>query len=90
MMASPLTTGQVLLFGRLKDAFGADRIPLPAGAATAAGLRTALAAERPDLADMLVGRAIRIAVNQEIVADEVSTAISPTDEIALMPPLSGG
>ena len=31
--------GTVLLFGKLKDAFGAPSIPLPAGVATAAALR---------------------------------------------------
>lgn len=83
-------TGQILLFGRLKDAFGAASIPLPAGAATAAALRTKLAEANPDLADMLRSRSIRIAVNQSLVADEPGTSISSSDEIALLPPLSGG
>jgi molybdopterin converting factor small subunit len=83
-------TGQVLLFGRLKDAFGAASIPLPAGATTAAALRARLAEANPDLADMLRSKSIRIAVNQSLVADEAATAIAPADEIALLPPLSGG
>jgi molybdopterin converting factor small subunit len=83
-------SGQVLLFGRLKDAFGAASIPLPVGAATAAALRAKLAEANPDLADMLRSRSIRIAVNQSLIADEAATRISPSDEIALLPPLSGG
>lgn len=83
-------SGQVLLFGRLKDAFGATAIPLPAGARTAAALRTMLAEANPDLADMLRSKAVRIAVNQTLVADEAGTPISAADEIALLPPLSGG
>jgi molybdopterin converting factor subunit 1 len=82
--------GQVLLFGRLKDAFGAASIPLPAGIATAAGLRASLAEANPDLADMLRSRSIRIAVNQTLVTDESAARIAPSDEIALLPPLSGG
>jgi molybdopterin converting factor small subunit len=83
-------SGTVLLFGRLKDAFGASSIPLPPGAATAAALRVKLADANPDLADMLRSKSIRIAVNQTLVADEAATRISPADEIALLPPLSGG
>jgi molybdopterin converting factor subunit 1 len=83
-------SGTVLLFGRLKDAFGAASIPLPAGVATAAALRTKLAEANPDLSAMLLSKSVRIAVNQTLVADEAATAISPADEIALLPPLSGG
>jgi molybdopterin converting factor subunit 1 len=83
-------SGQILLFGRLKDAFGAASIPLPAGVATVAALRKKLAEANPDLADVLRSRSIRIAVNQSLVADEAAKRISPADEIALLPPLSGG
>jgi molybdopterin converting factor subunit 1 len=82
--------GEVLLFGRLKDAFGASSIPLPAGVATAAALRASLAEANPELAQMLLSRSIRIAVNQTLVTDEGIAAISSSDEIALLPPLSGG
>jgi sulfur-carrier protein len=83
-------SGQVLLFGRLKDAFGAAFIPLPQGATTAAALREKLAEANPDLADMLRTKSVRIAVNQTLIADEAAVRISPSDEIALLPPLSGG
>ncbi len=83
-------SGTVLLFGRLKDAFGAASIPLPAGVATAAALRTKLAEANPDLSATLLSKSVRIAVNQNLVADEAATAISVADEIALLPPLSGG
>lgn len=82
--------GVVLLFGRLKDAFGAASIALPEGAGTAAELRALLIELNPDLADMLRAKTVRIAVNQELVTDEAGTRISETDEIALLPPLSGG
>lgn len=83
-------SGQVLLFGRLKDAFGAASIALPLGADTAAGLRAKLAEANPDLADMLRSKSVRIAVNQVLVTDEAAARLSPSDEIALLPPLSGG
>jgi molybdopterin converting factor small subunit len=82
--------GTVLLLGRLKDAFGASSIALPDGVATAAGLRARLVELNPDLAEMLRAKTVRIAVNQELVADEAGTPVSADDEIALLPPLSGG
>jgi molybdopterin synthase sulfur carrier subunit len=82
--------GTVLLFGRLKDVFGAPSIPLPSGVSTAAALRDSLAAANPDLASVLRSKSVRIAVNQTMVADEAAARISPSDEIALLPPLSGG
>lgn len=82
--------GVVLLFGKLKDAFGAASVALPVGVATAAELRARLAELNPDLADMLRAKTVRIAVNQDLVVDEAETRISASDEIALLPPLSGG
>lgn len=83
-------SGNILLFGRLKDVFGGSTLPLPPDVDTVAALRAKLAALHPDLADMLHDRTIRIAVNQELVADEAAVRISARDEIALLPPLSGG
>lgn len=82
--------GAVLLFGRLKDSFGAASIEMPEGAGTAAELRALLIAANPDLAETLRSKSVRIAVNQELIADEAATRITHADEIALLPPLSGG
>ena len=59
-----LMAGVVLLFGRLKDAFGASSIALPEGVGTAAELRAMLADDHPDLAETLRSKSVRIAVNQ--------------------------
>ena len=82
--------GVVLLFGRLKDAFGAASIAMPEGVGTAAELRAALVLAHPDLSGVLGAKTVRIAVNKELVTDEAGTRISEADEIALLPPLSGG
>jgi sulfur-carrier protein len=82
--------GKVLLFGRLRDAFGSDWIDLPAEVATAAELRARLTREHPDIAGLLTSRAVRFAINQQLVTDEASAMIGPADEVALLPPLSGG
>ena len=83
-------SGAVLLVGRLKDAFGAPSIAMPEGVGTAAELRAMLVHLNPDLAETLRSKTVRIAVNQTLVADEAGTRITPSDEIALLPPLSGG
>ncbi len=82
--------GVVLLLGKLKNAFGAASIAMPEGVGTAAELRAALVLAYPDLSDVLGAKTVRIAVNQELVADEAGTRVSEADEIALLPPLSGG
>ena len=79
-----------MLFGRLKDAFGGDRIPLPTGVATVGQLRERLIADNPELASVLTSRAVRFAVGQQLVANEAATPITAADEIAILPPLSGG
>ena len=81
---------RVLLFGRLRDVYGAPEIVLQANAATAADLRAALAAAHPDLAETILVPSVRIAVNQRLVADEKATQVMAGDEIAFLPPLSGG
>ena len=82
--------GVVLLFGRLKDAFGAASIAMPEGVGTVAELRAMLANENPELADTIRSKSVRFAINQSLVADEAGARITPADEIALLPPLSGG
>jgi len=82
--------GSILLFGKIRDAFGASCIPLPDGVSTAADLRARLVADNPDLAAMLSARSVRIAVNQSLIGDEAAQPVGASDEIALLPPLSGG
>lgn len=78
---------QVRLFGAARDAVGAScvSVALPDGASVA-DVRAALAKLAPALATVC-GRA-RIAVNQRVV-DEAS-AVRAQDEVALLPPVSGG
>lgn len=82
--------GQILLFGKFRDLFGAASIPLPREADTVAALRARLIASYPELHESLAARSTRFALNQELVADERAARISEGDEVAMMPPLSGG
>lgn len=78
----------VKLFAMLKDRAGKSelRISFPGG--TAADLLKQIAASCPALADFLAPGRIMISVNQEFVRQD--STIHDGDEVALMPPFSGG
>ncbi len=80
---------RLLYFGRLSDLTGADSetISLPAAIRDGHSLRRWLD-EHKALDGALLERSIRLAVNNEIVAD--SHPLHDTDEIAFMPPVGGG
>lgn len=69
-------------FGRLRE--GAPAGPVPPGIEDIAALRAWLGRGRPDLLD----QSVRIAVNDEIVLG--NCALNEGDEVAFLPPMSGG
>lgn len=77
----------VFLFASLREAAGARTltVSLPEDASVAA-LRTRLGETHPALAPLLARAAV--AVNQEYADD--TQRLSPGDEVALIPPVSGG
>ncbi len=81
-------TVRVRLFAILRERAGRDtiRLELPEGATVADAL-DALAL-RPLLAETLARLPVRMAVNHEYAA--LGDAIGPGDELALIPPISGG
>lgn len=77
---------RVLLFGRLADQAGwRDR---SVDASSLAALRAALAADDPDLADILAGPGVQVAVDKAIVRGEA--VLAAATEVAFLPPMSGG
>ena len=78
---------RVLFFGVLKDVMGrsVDEVSLPAGA-TLADLMVRYQAEMPRLRQWAASLAL--SVNQQYAAPD--TALSDQDEVALLPPVSGG
>jgi molybdopterin converting factor subunit 1 len=77
----------VLYFGILKDLFAGERGPvdLPDGA-TVDSLLSLLRGQTSKQSD--VWRTLAVAVNQEYAA--LSTTLREGDEVALLPPVSGG
>lgn len=78
---------RVVLFGHLKDVFprGETTISLPVGA-TAADVAKDLMAKDARLSDLLTKT--RVAVREEFA--DADTILNDGDEIAFLPPMSGG
>jgi len=84
--------GSILFFGRLSDVAGRSEAPMPAfeGVVEVDELIELLAKGAPVLANVLRAPEIRVCVNLEILARGQSAFITSRDEVAFLPPMSGG
>ena len=84
-------TGKILFFGRLADAFSAERA-FPATQPDSILLSELIdqLAETDEQRDLLRREDIRVAVDQEMVAINTDPHITTEQEIAFLPPMSGG
>jgi molybdopterin synthase sulfur carrier subunit len=78
---------EILLFGITREIVGAGHLLIPAGASvsTVADLRSWLCEAYPQFGGL---SSLAIAVNKEYADDDLS--LKGSDEIALIPPVSGG
>lgn len=83
-------TTRILFFGKLKDpAGGGERdIDLPDDITNGAALIDFLCADNDALREALVGVGVRLSVDQAITS--VETPFKNPEEIAFLPPFSGG
>jgi molybdopterin synthase sulfur carrier subunit len=79
---------KVLMLGRLRDVAGWRERTLDAPPATLSALRALLSAEDPALGEALSGKGVQAAVNKALVRADAALAVG--DEIAFLPPMSGG
>lgn len=79
---------KVLMLGRLRDVAGWRERALDTVPPTLSALRAQLANDDPALGEALAGKGVQAAVNKAVVRDDV--ALKPGDEIAFLPPMSGG
>lgn len=80
---------KVLYFAGLREQLGTASEDLELPATTVAGLRSQLIARGGAWQSALAqGRALRVAVNQEMA--QATTSVKPGDEIAFFPPVTGG
>lgn len=76
----------ILAFGIAKDILGATQLSLEVNPGlTVAELKQELCGRFPDFSKLT---SLRVAVNSEYADDD--TSLRPSDEIVLIPPVSGG
>lgn len=75
---------KLVFLGRLADVAGRGEL-----AVTPGPLETVLAALDPALALALLDERVRIALNGDLIAER-GVVLAPGDELAFLPPVSGG
>lgn len=78
----------VKLFAILKDKAGTGEILVPGRTETVSDLLRQVSRECPALSDILTSCTVMVSLNQEFVKPD--TLVKDGDEVALMPPFSGG
>lgn len=80
-----------IFYGRLRECADAERRSIALTAPVELGaFRALLTANDPDLRDALSAPTVRIAVNDVLSPRGAEIIVRPGDEIAFMPPFSGG
>jgi molybdopterin converting factor subunit 1 len=78
----------VRLFAMLREAAGDEAIEIELDADATADDALAALGQRPELAELIARLPVRVAVNREYATG--TTPLHPGDEVALIPPVSGG
>jgi molybdopterin synthase sulfur carrier subunit len=78
----------VVLLGRLRDIAGWRTRAIDPGPSTLNALRDLLSREDAALGEALSGPGVQAAVNKALTRGDIDLA--PGDEIAFLPPMSGG
>ncbi|MBK8740293.1 MAG: molybdopterin converting factor subunit 1 [Betaproteobacteria bacterium] len=80
----------VLYLARLREALGrgSEQVELPADSSVATLLDALRARGGSWAAELAAGRAVRVAVNQEMT--DPAATLRDGDEVALFPPVTGG
>ncbi len=77
-------TARLVFLGKLADLAGVPELTVTPGP-----LDQALTGLAPDLAMALLGDRVRMALNGELIADR-AIVLAAGDELAFLPPVSGG
>ena len=89
MTTTSPTAMAVRFFGSLREAVGAEAVSVDFAGGTVAALKARLREQLPAAAAQAACAAgVQVAVNQVLAPD--GALISPGDEVALLPPVTGG
>jgi sulfur-carrier protein len=78
-------TAKLVFLGKLADLAGSAEFAVAPGP-----LETVLANLSPDLAIALMGERVRLALNGVLIAERGGIVLRDGDELAFLPPVSGG
>ncbi len=78
-------TAKLVFLGRLEDVAGMGELVVGPGP-----LEAVLAALEPALAVQLLGERVRMALNGQLIAEGGGIVLADGDELAFLPPVSGG
>lgn len=91
-MSGPAVTLRVLLFARARELAGVSSLSLsvPGEAPSLTQARAAILAALPALAPLLASPSTLLALNASYVESEDTAIVRNGDEVAVIPPVSGG
>ena len=78
-------SARLVFLGRLEDAAGSAELAVAPGP-----IETVLGKLEPDLAIALLGERVRMALNGVLIAERGGIVLGEGDELAFLPPVSGG
>jgi molybdopterin converting factor small subunit len=81
---------RLVFLGRLEELAGTSDATVDAPLGWAALLAHLSEAFSPQLADTVAGERVKVALNGALIADKGGIALADGDEIAFLPPVSGG
>lgn len=76
---------RLVFLGRLEDVAGMPQMEVPPGS-----VEQVLAALAPELAVALLNEKVRMALNGRLIGDRGAVVLGEGDELAFLPPVSGG
>lgn len=83
-------TVNIVFFASLRETLGVESVdlPIPEPSRVSVIITRLVAQHSPDWLEILTAENIRIAVNQDMINDDI--LVSDGDEVAFFPPVTGG